>query len=184
MTLVGAAVHVHVRTKLSQERKRLVPGGLAVYWLRTVTFLLGCTCATTTSHSRRKSAPELPTPLLSLRNFDCSRCRYDKQLLPKAMQLRRGEFGKKGQVAGLMLAIMGWSLCSRSGFCAQVKHSHLTDVDTTDMSAAWAQSSKIVQRRQPECEKLEILPMCAFFPAGTRKKWRLQKGWETSNVHP
>lgn len=24
--------------------------------------------------------------------------RYDKQLLPKAMQLRRGEFGKKGQV--------------------------------------------------------------------------------------
>mmetsp|Transcript_39063 Transcript_39063/g.72765 ORF Transcript_39063/g.72765 Transcript_39063/m.72765 type:complete len:474 (+) Transcript_39063:102-1523(+) len=52
--------------------------------------------------------------------------KYDKQLLPKAMQLRRGEFGKKGQV----------------------KHSHLTDVDTTDMSAAWAQSSKIVQRYQ------------------------------------
>ncbi|CAJ1399194.1 unnamed protein product [Effrenium voratum] len=49
------------------------------------------------------------------------------------MQLRRGEFGKKGQV----------------------KHSHLTDVDTTDMSAAWAQSSKVVQRREPsrvECE--------------------------------
>ncbi|CAJ1440600.1 unnamed protein product [Effrenium voratum] len=52
--------------------------------------------------------------------------KYDKQLLPKAMQLRRGEFGKKGQV----------------------KHSHLTDVDTTDMSAAWAQSSKVVQRYQ------------------------------------
>eukprot|EP00931_Biecheleriopsis_adriatica_P010422 TRINITY_DN11149_c0_g1_i2.p1 TRINITY_DN11149_c0_g1~~TRINITY_DN11149_c0_g1_i2.p1 ORF type:complete len:475 (-),score=174.50 TRINITY_DN11149_c0_g1_i2:136-1560(-) len=52
--------------------------------------------------------------------------KYDKQLLPKAMQLRRGEFGKKGQV----------------------KHSHLTEVDTTDMSAAWAQSSKVVQRYQ------------------------------------
>jgi len=52
--------------------------------------------------------------------------KYDKQLLPKAMQLRRGEFGKKGQV----------------------KHSHLTDADTTDMSAAWAQSSKQVQRYQ------------------------------------
>jgi len=25
--------------------------------------------------------------------------RYDKQLLPKAMQLRRGEFGKKGQAS-------------------------------------------------------------------------------------
>ena len=32
-----------------------------------------------------------------------------------------------------------------SGSC-QVKHSHLTDVDTTDMSAAWSQSSKVVQR--------------------------------------
>ncbi|CAK9056064.1 unnamed protein product [Durusdinium trenchii] len=52
--------------------------------------------------------------------------KYDKNLLPKAMQLRRGEFGKKGQV----------------------KHSHLTDVDTTDMSAAWSQSSKVVQRYQ------------------------------------
>ena len=30
--------------------------------------------------------------------------------------------------------------------CTEVKHSHLTDVDTTDMSAAWAQSSKVVQR--------------------------------------
>ena len=27
--------------------------------------------------------------------------RYDKNLLPKAMQLRRGEFGKKGQVKSL-----------------------------------------------------------------------------------
>jgi len=52
--------------------------------------------------------------------------KYDKQLLPKAMQLRRGEFGKKGQV----------------------KHSHLTESDTTDMTAAWAQSSKQVQRYQ------------------------------------
>lgn len=51
---------------------------------------------------------------------------YDKQLLPKAMQLRRGEFGKKGQV----------------------KHSHLTEVDTTDMSAAWSQHSKQVQNYQ------------------------------------
>lgn len=52
--------------------------------------------------------------------------KYDKSLLPKAMQLRRGQFGKSGQV----------------------KHSHLTDVDTTDMSAAWSQSSKQVQRYQ------------------------------------
>eukprot|EP00933_Yihiella_yeosuensis_P026218 TRINITY_DN20342_c0_g2_i2.p1 TRINITY_DN20342_c0_g2~~TRINITY_DN20342_c0_g2_i2.p1 ORF type:complete len:475 (-),score=175.09 TRINITY_DN20342_c0_g2_i2:321-1745(-) len=52
--------------------------------------------------------------------------KFDKQLLPKAMQLRRGEFGKKGQV----------------------KHSHLTEVDTTDMSAAWAQSTKQIQRYQ------------------------------------
>mmetsp|Transcript_64472 Transcript_64472/g.186874 ORF Transcript_64472/g.186874 Transcript_64472/m.186874 type:complete len:492 (-) Transcript_64472:89-1564(-) len=52
--------------------------------------------------------------------------KFDKQLLPKAMQLRRGQFGKKGQV----------------------KHTHLTDVDTTDKSAAWAQSSKPMQRYQ------------------------------------
>merc|ERR1719329_1588711 len=45
---------------------------------------------------------------------------FDKNLLPKAMQVRRGLFGKKGQV----------------------KHTHLTDVDTTDMSAAWSQHSK------------------------------------------
>jgi len=51
---------------------------------------------------------------------------YDKSNLPKAMQLRRGLFGKKGQV----------------------KHTHLTDVDTTDMSAAWSQRSKQVQKYQ------------------------------------
>lgn len=52
--------------------------------------------------------------------------KYDKNLLPKAMQLRRGLFGKKGQV----------------------KHSHLTDVDTTDFQAAWSQHNKQVQRYQ------------------------------------
>ncbi|CAE8722157.1 unnamed protein product, partial [Polarella glacialis] len=52
--------------------------------------------------------------------------KYDKSLLPQAMQLRRGQFGKKGQV----------------------KHSHLTSADTTDMTAAWAQSTKQIQRYQ------------------------------------
>lgn len=52
--------------------------------------------------------------------------KFDKQMLPKAMQLRRGQFGKKGQV----------------------KHTHLTEVDTTDMSAAWSQSTKPIQRYQ------------------------------------
>mmetsp|Transcript_64319 Transcript_64319/g.112167 ORF Transcript_64319/g.112167 Transcript_64319/m.112167 type:complete len:490 (-) Transcript_64319:147-1616(-) len=52
--------------------------------------------------------------------------KFDKTLLPAAMQVRRGLFGKKGQV----------------------KHTHLTDVDTTDMSAAWSQHSKQVQRYQ------------------------------------
>lgn len=51
---------------------------------------------------------------------------YDKNLLPQAMQLRRGQFGIKGQV----------------------KHTHLTDVDTTDMTAAWAQSDKMAERYQ------------------------------------
>merc|ERR1712232_125165 len=51
---------------------------------------------------------------------------FNKELLPKAMQVRRGLFGKKGQV----------------------KHTHLTEVDTTDMSAAWSQHSKQVQRYQ------------------------------------
>jgi len=51
---------------------------------------------------------------------------FDKSMLPKTMQVRRGLFGKKGQV----------------------KHTHLTDVDTTDMSAAWSQHSKQVQKYQ------------------------------------
>merc|ERR1711939_600643 len=47
---------------------------------------------------------------------------YDKNLLPKAMQVRRGfqGFGKMGQT----------------------KHTHLTDVDTTDKTAAWAATAK------------------------------------------
>lgn len=52
--------------------------------------------------------------------------KFDKNLLPKAMQLRRGQFGKKGQV----------------------KHTHLTDVDTTDFQAAWSQNSRQVQKYQ------------------------------------
>lgn len=52
--------------------------------------------------------------------------KFDKQLLPQAMQLRRGQFGKKGQV----------------------KHTHLTESDTTDMSAAWAQHTKQIQKYQ------------------------------------
>jgi len=51
---------------------------------------------------------------------------FDKSTLPKAMQLRRGQFGKKGQV----------------------KHTHLTEADTTDMSAAWSQHSKVTQKYQ------------------------------------
>mmetsp|Transcript_81432 Transcript_81432/g.206865 ORF Transcript_81432/g.206865 Transcript_81432/m.206865 type:complete len:494 (-) Transcript_81432:169-1650(-) len=52
--------------------------------------------------------------------------KFDKTALPKAMQLRRGQFGKKGQV----------------------KHTHLTESDTTDMSAAWSQHSKPMQKYQ------------------------------------
>uniref|UniRef100_A0A6U6R515 Micro-fibrillar-associated protein 1 C-terminal domain-containing protein n=1 Tax=Zooxanthella nutricula TaxID=1333877 RepID=A0A6U6R515_9DINO len=52
--------------------------------------------------------------------------KFDKNMLPKAMQLRRGQFGKKGQV----------------------KHTHLTEVDTTDKSAAWAQQSRPMQKYQ------------------------------------
>jgi len=52
--------------------------------------------------------------------------KFDKQLLPKAMQLRRGQFGKKGQV----------------------KHTHLTESDTTDMSAAWSKHTKQIERYQ------------------------------------
>lgn len=51
---------------------------------------------------------------------------FDKNMLPKAMQLRRGQFGKKGQV----------------------KHTHLTAVDTTDQTAAWAQHTKVMQKYQ------------------------------------
>lgn len=53
--------------------------------------------------------------------------KFDKKLLPEAMQLRRGQFGKKGQV----------------------KHTHLSAVDTTDKSAAWANSgAKPIQKYQ------------------------------------
>mmetsp|Transcript_41599 Transcript_41599/g.109817 ORF Transcript_41599/g.109817 Transcript_41599/m.109817 type:complete len:485 (+) Transcript_41599:228-1682(+) len=52
--------------------------------------------------------------------------KFDKTALPKAMQLRRGQFGKKGQV----------------------KHTHLTESDTTDMSAAWAQRTKEIAKYQ------------------------------------
>merc|ERR1719293_330043 len=52
--------------------------------------------------------------------------KFDKNLLPKAMQVRRGLFGKKGQV----------------------KHTHLTEVDTTDKTAAWAQHTKVMMRTQ------------------------------------
>jgi len=51
---------------------------------------------------------------------------FDKSMLPKAMQLRRGQFGKKGQV----------------------KHTHLTDVDTTDQTAAWSQQTKVMDKYQ------------------------------------
>mmetsp|Transcript_52731 Transcript_52731/g.136157 ORF Transcript_52731/g.136157 Transcript_52731/m.136157 type:complete len:490 (+) Transcript_52731:197-1666(+) len=52
--------------------------------------------------------------------------KFDKTALPKAMQLRRGQFGKKGQV----------------------KHTHLTEADTTDFSAAWSQRTKEIQKYQ------------------------------------
>merc|ERR550525_2295467 len=71
--------------------------------------------------------------------------KYDKNLLPKAMQLRRGLFGKKGQV----------------------KHTHLTDVDTTDMSAAWAQQSKQVQRYQ---EKMAAASSVNIFDRPSTRK--------------
>lgn len=73
--------------------------------------------------------------------------KYDKSLLPKAMQLRRGEFGKKGQV----------------------KHTHLTDADTTDFSAAWSQHTKQIQRYQ---EKMAAAKGINQFdrPAGPLKK--------------
>ena len=60
--------------------------------------------------------------------------------------------------------------------CAQVKHSHLTDVDTTDMSAAWAQSSKIVQRHQSECEKPETMAYACILPGRYQEKMAAAKG--------
>lgn len=47
----------------------------------------------------------------------------DKSLLPKAMHVRRGEFGKKGRS----------------------KHTHLADVDTTDRFSLWEQGNKLRQ---------------------------------------
>lgn len=48
----------------------------------------------------------------------------DKKLLPQPMRLRRGQFGKAGQV----------------------KHTHLADVDTTDYTAAWYQSTSLQKK--------------------------------------
>eukprot|EP01068_Selenidium_serpulae_P009393 Selendium_serpulae@DN5219_c0_g1_i1.p1 len=45
----------------------------------------------------------------------------DKKAVPRPMKLRRGEFGKAGQT----------------------KHTHLADIDTTDMSSAWSQLDTI-----------------------------------------
>ncbi|PFH37087.1 micro-fibrillar-associated protein 1 [Besnoitia besnoiti] len=50
--------------------------------------------------------------------------RWDKKILPSAMRVRRGEFGKQGQT----------------------KHTHLVDVDTTDFTSAWAFNSKIKEK--------------------------------------
>ena len=55
---------------------------------------------------RKKSALEL-LPSLCFGYYPVMSRRYDKNLLPKAMQLRRGEFGKKGQAT-----------CFMSGNCA------------------------------------------------------------------
>merc|ERR1719330_308506 len=66
---------------------------------------------------------------------------FDKNLLPKAMQLRRGQFGKKGQV----------------------KHTHLTDVDTTDQTAAWSQHTKVMQKYQ---EKMSAAKSINVFDRG------------------
>jgi len=50
----------------------------------------------------------------------------DKKILPKVMRVRRGQFGRQGQV----------------------KHTHLVDVDTTDFTAAWALNEKIQRKYQ------------------------------------
>ncbi|PHJ24153.1 microfibrillar-associated protein [Cystoisospora suis] len=49
---------------------------------------------------------------------------WDKKILPQAMRVRRGEFGRQGRT----------------------KHTHLVDVDTTDFSSAWAFNSKIKEK--------------------------------------
>lgn len=49
----------------------------------------------------------------------------DKSLLPAIMQVRRGDWGKKGRS----------------------KHTHLRDVDTTDRTAAWSQQDVFDQQR-------------------------------------
>lgn len=63
-----------------------------------------------------------------LRNFHepLEEEKYDKNLLPKAMQLRRGQFGKMGQV----------------------KHVHLSEADTTDFQAPWALRDANVSKYQ------------------------------------
>ena len=150
---------------------------------------------TTTSPSRKRSALSFPHATLRRLKFvqpiTLSR-RYDKQLLPKAMQLRRGEFGKKGQVACPSVQLQMSEGCKlfrcTSNACfarAEVKHSHLTDVDTTDMSAAWAQSSKIVQRSAPrKCGNMFSAALHGFVASGTRRRWQLLRVSQTSSDHP
>ncbi|EPR60195.1 micro-fibrillar-associated protein 1 C-terminus protein [Toxoplasma gondii TgCatPRC2] len=50
--------------------------------------------------------------------------KWDKKILPSAMRVRRGEFGRQGQT----------------------KHTHLVDVDTTDFTSAWAFNTKIKEK--------------------------------------
>eukprot|EP01066_Platyproteum_vivax_P011927 Platyproteum_vivax@DN5411_c0_g1_i1.p1 len=57
----------------------------------------------------------------------------DKSILPEAMKKRRGDFGRAGQV----------------------KHTHLTDVDTTDFNAAWAQDERATMRVRAIGSRLE-----------------------------
>lgn len=51
--------------------------------------------------------------------------KYDRSLLPKPMQVRRGQFGQKGRT----------------------KHTHLSAVDTTDFTSPWAKARR---QRQPK----------------------------------
>ena len=57
--------------------------------------------------------------VMSLRHPLRQAIRYDKQLLPKAMQLRRGEFGKKGQAGGPQAVAY---LANRSYICRSSTH--------------------------------------------------------------